>query len=127
METELAKERRRVRELSREDPGVQRALAAYEDARAAALRNEKRQRDVEARRREEVTRLGADVKRARKLLRAQQAKLLDAEEAIDITNRIKHVWVIRAGRGPSQQRGRGGSNGEVRRAESPGGVGFWAF
>ena len=58
METQLGKERRRARELSREDPGVQRALAAYEDAREATLRHEKRQRDVEARRREELTRLG---------------------------------------------------------------------
>eukprot|EP00959_Pyramimonas_sp_CCMP1952_P275995 5769055-Pyramimonas_sp.AAC.1 len=41
METQLRKERRRVREVSKEDPGVQRALAACGGAREATLRNEK--------------------------------------------------------------------------------------
>ena len=36
METQLSKERRRVREPPREDPGFQRALTAYEDARGDA-------------------------------------------------------------------------------------------
>ncbi len=115
MEVQLNKERRRVRELSREDPGVQRALTAYEDAREATLRREKQQRDVEARRREELNRLGADVKKARKLLRAQQAKLADAEEAIDIRHRIKHVGLSELGAG---LRSCGGAAGRTARLEA---------
>ncbi len=115
MELQLNKERRRVRELSREDPGVQRALAAYEDAREATLRREKQQLDVEARRGEELTRLGADVKKARKLLRTQQAKLVDAEEAIDIKHRIKHVGLSELGAG---FRSCGGAAGRTARFEA---------
>ena len=89
MENQLVKERRRVREVSRIDPAVQRALTAFEDAREATLRKGKRQRDVEAQRRAEVSRLGNDVKKARKVLKAQQAKLLDAEEAIDIKQAVQ--------------------------------------
>ncbi len=115
METQLRKEWRRVREVSKEDPGVQRALAAYEDAREATLRNVKRQRDVEARRREELTRLGGDVKKARKLLRTQQAKLLDAEAAIDIKHRMKHVGLSELGAG---LRSCGGAAGRTSRCDA---------
>ena len=42
MDNQLCKERRRVREQSQEDPAIQLALTAFEDAQNAALRNEKK-------------------------------------------------------------------------------------
>ena len=88
MENQLCKERRRVREQSREDPAVQLALTAFEDAQNAALRNEKRLRDLAAQRREELNRLGTDVQKARRLLKAERAKLMDAEAAVDVKHNI---------------------------------------
>ena len=63
------------------------------------MRKGKRQRDVEAQRRAEVSRLGNDVKKARKVLEAQQAKLLHAEEAIDIKHAVKKVCLSELGAG----------------------------
>ena len=48
METQVINERRRVRDMSREDPALQRAMSAYKDACKAAVRKDKRQRDLEA-------------------------------------------------------------------------------
>ena len=91
LENQLCKERRRAREQSREDPAVQLALTAFEDAQNAAVRDAKRVRDLEAQRREELCRLGTDLKKARKLLNAERAKLLDAEAAVDVKHNMMKV------------------------------------
>ena len=52
------------------------------------------------------------MKKARKLLRAQQAKLVNAEEAIDIKHRIKHVGLSEMGAG---LRSCGGAAGRTAR------------
>ena len=114
MENQLAKERRRVRERSREDPAVQRNLVAYEDAREAKERAERRWRDHEAERKAELRRLGNDVKIARKLAKAQQAKLADAAAAIDLKHQVKRVGLAELGQG---RRSCGGAEGRKERLD----------
>ena len=112
MENQLGKERRRVRESAREDPGVQRALVEFEEAREAQLRREKYEREREASRKSELRRLGNEVGRVRKLLKAEQAKLADAQEAIDLKYEVKRVGLYELGQG---QRSCGGVEGRKGR------------
>ena len=111
----MDKDRRRVREASRTDPAIQQAITAFEDATEAALRKEKRQRDLEAHRRAEISRLGNDATKARRLLKAQQANILGAEAAIDAKHAVKRLSLSELGAG---QKNCGGVAGRMARIDA---------
>ena len=99
MELQRDKERRRLRELSKEDADVMEALAAYQDAKAASERKAKRLRDEEARRRSDLDRVTNDVRKARKMLQDQQARLAINEQALAIKNSVKRYSLAELGQG----------------------------
>ena len=114
MEKQRDKERRRARELGMEDEAVVRALIAQQDAQEAADRRAKRLRKETEEREAELCRVQGDMRKARKRLQAQQARLAEVEEAIDIRHTARRYALSELGQG---RRSCGGQAGRTARLQ----------
>jgi len=114
MELQRDKERKRTRELSREESGVLRALLKLEDDQRAAERKQKRLLDEAHQRKLELSGLCRDVKQAKRLLQEQKARILDAEATLHVKQQVRRFSPEELGSGC---RSCGGGKGKKNRIE----------
>ena len=115
LENEIAKERRRARNLGREDPGVLQALAALQDA--ASARAAKRRRMIEDANAKQVTlgQLNAKLRKARTDLVAKRKAIAEAEALVETRHAIKSFSLKELGGESSGGRSRGGAAAAKKR------------
>ena len=112
MRIQRDKERKRARELAREDSDVLRSLLDYTAAQEASERKRQRIRDETCRKRLQLDGLMQDVKKVNATLKAQKARLLEAEATLSIKHSVRRYSLEdlgqgrRSGGGPTAKKAR---------------------
>ena len=99
MQMQRDKERKRARELSREDSDVLRSLMDSIAAQEAEERKRQRIRDETSRKKLQLDGLVQDVKKVTATLNAQKARLLEAEGTLSIKHSVRRYSLEDLGQG----------------------------
>jgi len=114
IDTQRDKERRRLRELSRDDPDVLKTLLKWQDDLRADERKRKRLHDESHQRTLELSGLRREIKLAGRTLQERKARIMDAEATLHIKHEVRRFSPEDLGRG---KRNCGGASCKANRVE----------